>query len=284
METTSASLPIDEDILFSNHKGKQTRGVEKRQRKFIQQIEFIRPFLRAEERILLITTGCSPMSLMEQLLTGSTIFYIKRSFFVFTNQRIFHVPTTMGYSFRNSIAQIELSDCANVQVKGHVLVVKYNSKNTEKFYYIASRERKKLKALIGTLAIGGDEGSLTQRTFLCPRCTSRLKKGNESCDPCGLGFKNRAAGRKISILLPGGGYFYTGHPILGLFDALVEVYLLWAIAVSTMAFVEGEPNAIVAVAFYAVLLALEKLMTIYHANHFLDEFLPLEKAIRVRPK
>ncbi len=28
------------------------------------------------------------------------------------------------------------------------------------------------------------------------------------------------AGRKISIIYPGGGYFYTGHPFLGLRDAL----------------------------------------------------------------
>lgn len=286
METATINFPVDEDILFSNNKGKQTNRIEKRQREFAQQIEFIKPFLRDEEQVLLITTGCSPMGFFEQHLGGFTIDYIKRSRFVFTNQRIFHVPTKLNYAYRNSIAQIELGDCSRIRMKGHILVVDYNSKKTEKFFYIARRERKKIKALVDALAVGTNEGSSADRTFLCPRCTSRLVKGNVTCNSCRLEFKNRAEGRKLSILLPGGGYFYTRHPIMGFFDALVELWLLWVVVISILGFVNGEEGAIGAVMFFgiALALALEKLVTVYHANHFLDEFLPIDKDIQVRPK
>lgn len=284
METTAISFPVDEDFLFSNHKGKRTNRIEKRRRKLAQQISFISPFLRDDEQVMLITTGCSPMSFLEQYLAGFTIYYVKRSIFVFTNQRIFHVPTKTNYAYRSSIAQIELGDCSRIRMKGHRLVVDYNSKKTETFVYIASKERKKIKALVDTLSIGSNESSITDRTFLCPRCTSMLEKGNETCKSCRLQFKSRAAGRKISILIPGGGYFFTRHPILGFFDALVEFFLLLGVVVSVMGYLNGEEGAIESTMVLGILLAFEKLVSVYHADHFLDEFLPIETDIQVKPK
>jgi len=52
---------------------------------------------------------------------------------------------------------------------------------------------------------------------------------------------------------------------------VVELYLLFAVVVSIIAFVNGVQEAIEGVMVFGVLLALEKLVTVYHANHFLDE-------------
>lgn len=281
-EVTGTALPINEAVLFSNHKEKQTRGVEKRQRKYLEKLAFIRPFLNEDEEILLITTACSPTGVLEQLVTGWIVYYLKRSLLVFTDQRILHIPTTRTYAYRHSIAQVDYADCKGLRMSFSSLKIDYKSGKTEKFYYIGRPERKKIKALIADLPIGGEGDSSTERTFLCPRCTASLETGGESCRSCRLEFKNRKDARMISIFIPGGGYFYTRHYVLGAFDALVEVYLIWFVYVFTLGELSGEPDAMSVAILGAIALFIEKLITIYHSNHFLDEFLPVEKDVQMR--
>jgi len=111
-------VPLDRETLFSNHKGDYKKRIEKRQTRLLKNVAFLKNFLKVDERILLITTGCSPTSILEQLLTGWIFIYLKRSLFIFTNKRIFHIPTKRNYSYRNSIAQILYSDCDSIQIKG----------------------------------------------------------------------------------------------------------------------------------------------------------------------
>lgn len=63
-------LSLDREIIFSNHKNVYKKGVEKRQTKLLKKIPFIKYFLKENEKMLLITTGCSPVSLLEQIVTG----------------------------------------------------------------------------------------------------------------------------------------------------------------------------------------------------------------------
>ena len=121
------NLPVNTDIMFTNHKNIYRQSIEKHQRKLLQKISFIRPFLHEDETILCITTGCSPAPLIEQFLTGWIIYYLKRSLFIFTNERVFHIPTKNDFSYRNSIAQILYADCRSIAVKGRSLVIEYKS-------------------------------------------------------------------------------------------------------------------------------------------------------------
>jgi len=43
-------LPVDREILFSNYKGIYKKRVEKRQRKLIVKISFLKPFLKKANR------------------------------------------------------------------------------------------------------------------------------------------------------------------------------------------------------------------------------------------
>ena len=124
-------LPVNPDVMFANHKNVYKQRIERRQRKLLEKIQFIRPFLHENETILCVSTGCSPVSMIEQFLTGWIVFYLKRSLFVFTNERIFHIPTKHDFSYRNSIAQILYADCRNVAVKGRNLVVEYKNGKKE---------------------------------------------------------------------------------------------------------------------------------------------------------
>jgi hypothetical protein len=274
-------LPVDTAVLFSNHKNIYKRGVEKRQRKLLGKISFILPFLNRGEKILHVTTGCSPVSAVEQLLTGWIVFYLKRSLFVFTNMRIFHIPTTQNFSYRGSIAQILYSDCRKISVKWSTLTVEYKNGKKEKFLYIAGRERKKLKAILENAPVQGRPSDTPERTHLCPRCTNRLIKDVFTCPHCSLEFKDRATARKISIIYPGGGYFYTRHPFLGLGDALTELYLTILVLAVLSSVITGNVEAVPALVIVSFILALEKALTVFHSNHFINEFIPKDRNVEV---
>ena len=99
-------LPVDREVLFSNHKNIYKKKIENRQRKLIIKLPFLKPFVNITEKILVITTGYSPTTTIDKYLIGWLFVYLKRSLFVFTDQRVFHIPTTPVYKYRGSIAQI----------------------------------------------------------------------------------------------------------------------------------------------------------------------------------
>lgn len=275
-------LPVDSEVLFSNHKGVYKKRIEKRQSKFIEDISFIEPFLWEGEEILVVTTGCSPMSLMEQIMGGWIIFQLKRSLFVFTNMRIFHVPVERRFftdHYRDSISQILYSDCELIKQSGRTLKVKYKNGVKEKFYKIDGHEKKKIKTLMSTMPLDGETSEMEQRTHLCPRCTTPLIEDEFVCPNCSLAFKSKKRARKLSIVWPGGGYFYTRHPIMGASDALTELILIILLSGSIMNILDGVEGGVEGTIFLGVVLLVEKITTIYHANHFIKEFIPEDKNI-----
>lgn len=274
-------LPVNTNVLFTNHKNIYKKTIEKRQRKMLKKIPFIRPFLHESEEILFITTGCSPVSVIEQLLTGWVVFYLKRSLFVFTNERIFHIPTKQDFSYRNSISQIMYADCQNIAIKGRSLVAEYKNGKKEKFVYIPRSEGKKIKTLLQEMSIEGQPSLTLGRTHLCPCCTNLLVTDQYTCPSCSLEFKNKKQTKRISIIYPGGGYFYTGHPFLGLGDALAEIYLTLLVIAALIAVISGDVGSISMLVFFSIILALEKALTVYHSNHFIKEYIPKVRSIKI---
>jgi len=277
-------LPVNREVLFSNHKDVYKKRIEKRQRKLIVKIGPIRPFLRRDEQILLITTGYSPLFSLGQLLTGFTFSYLKRSIFVFTNQRIIHLPTTPSYKYKNCLAQIEYPGCLFINIKGGTLVVKYvKFGQIEKFKAIAVRERKKIRALLKKrISVSGTKSHLAGRTHLCPRCASRLVDKKYVCPNCRLNFKTRFAAAILAILVPGGGYLYVRQFLIGLLDGVLEIFLLvYSIFLFRDLYYQVPVNMIYLVVIPFVFLYL-KITAILHSNHFTAEFIPTPKNIEPR--
>lgn len=270
-------LAVNPDVLFADHKNVYRQKVEKRQRKLLRKIAFIAPFLHENETILCVTTGCSPVSAVEQFLTGWIVFYLKRSLFVLTNERILHIPTKHDFSYRDSIAQILYADCRRISVRGRNLVAEYKNGTKEKFICIPGSERKKIKVLLDAVSADGQPSPNPCRTHLCPRCASPLVEGRYTCPGCSLEFKSKQRARRNSIIFPGGGYFYAGHPLLGVGDALVEAYLTILVIAALAAAVSGEPGSVGALVVFAIVLAMEKAVSVYHSNHFVKEFIPKDR-------
>jgi hypothetical protein len=279
-EQNALELPLDREIMFSNHKGVYKKGVEKRQSNLVKKILSIRNFLEDDEKIFLVTTGCSPVSLLEQLVTGWIFIYLKRCMFVFTNKRVFHIPTGMNYSYRDSIAQIRYPDCKLIEIKGRTLVVEYKNGKREKFHYIAGREKKKIRTLLGTISLEGPPSKAERRVHLCPRCADELEEGKYTCPHCHLEFKDKAEARRFSLLYPGGGYFYTRHPLLGVGDAITETILAILVIASFIGVIRGIEKSVIGFFVFGLVLAMEKAISVYHSNHFVDEYIPKEKEIK----
>ncbi|MGB5882187.1 MAG: hypothetical protein WBH85_19340, partial [Thermoanaerobaculia bacterium] len=95
-----------------------------------------------------------------------------------------------------------------------------------------------------------------------------------TCTGCRLAFKDQKKATQYSLLIPGGGYFYTGHPVMGSVDALVELFFILAILGGVVVVAQGDATAVATIFTFGVLLGLEKLLTIYHSRHYVTEFLP----------
>jgi hypothetical protein len=267
---------VDRDNIFLNHKGIYKKAIEKRQRKLLEPLAFLKDYLDEGEKILLVTTAVSPTSVMEQMITGWIFMYMKRCLLVFTDRRIFHIPTTQKYQYRNSIAHVRYADCKKMKMGWGKLNIVYGNKKKEMFIYIGSQERARIKNLVNGLSLGDNTDAGTGRAHLCPRCTSKLEKHQYKCNHCRLEFKSKAEARKLAILIPGGGYFYTRHPVLGFFDALVEIFLIAMLIFAIGDVIDQAEGAVAGLIVIAIILTLEKLISVYHSNHYVEEYLTVD--------
>ena len=277
-------LPVDRDTLFSNHKEIYKKRVEKRQRKLIVKLSFLKPFLKKGEKILLVTTGYSPISFLPQYVTGFLFVYLKRCLFVFTNFRIFQVPTTPIYKFKQSISQILYVDCQSISLKGGTLSVRYAQNGiTEKFNAIAMPERRKTKALMKRMPLSGTQSQLGRRSHLCPRCTTLLESGQYTCNACQLKFKNKIVTYILAILFPGGGYFYTHHCFIGLINVIVEIFLMGCLYLIWQDVINKPENRILYSVGLIAIFVVTKIIAVIHSSHFIEEFIPTQKQIQTDP-
>ena len=274
-------LPVDTALLFCDKRGVHKQSIERKRTKLLAKVTFLRDILDPDEKIVFVTTGCSPFSALEQLTTGQLwLLMIKRALFVFTNKRILHIPTTTKYEYRGSIAQILYHDCRQLHVKGTTLAAEYQTGKKERFCGIPRADG----AIIRQISIEAPDpvapSDFPERNHICPSCTGILRPGTVACPGCGLEFKSKAKALRYSLLLPGGGYFYVRRWGMGIADALVESYLLIFALLTLGASAGGDPEALPLFFILAVGLAVEKLITVYHATNFLTEFIPCDPNAR----
>jgi hypothetical protein len=277
-------LPVNREILFSNHKNVYKKRIEKRQRKLIVKISFLKPFLKKGEQVILITTGYSPLGSLAQCLTGFLFVYLKRSLFVFTNYRILHIPTTPSYNYKNSIAQVAYAGCQSIVLKGGNLIAKFGGagKKIVKFKAIAVSDRKKIRALLKIkLPLSGTKSHLAGRTHLCPRCTAKLTAGKYKCEKCQLQFKGKVAVVISSLIFPGGGYFYIRQYLLGFLDAIIEIALgafIIYIIEDLRRHISVSPLHMAVIPLFLFI----KTAACVHSSHFINEFIPKRRTIKPR--
>jgi hypothetical protein len=63
----------------------------------------------------------------------------------------------------------------------------------------------------------------------CPQCGAAVPPKPEACSSCRTRFRSTRVATLLSLAFPGAGFFYLGHPFLGVFDFLGEtmLFLVW---------------------------------------------------------
>ncbi|MGD0078278.1 MAG: hypothetical protein ABSB91_06600 [Sedimentisphaerales bacterium] len=279
-------LPVDSAVAFSNHECIYKPAIEREQRKLLKKLGFLAPFLFPGETILLVTPGCAHASFVEQILTGVLLGTLKRTLLVVTNKRILHIPTTYRLAYRYSISQIMFADCRKIRISFSALIAKYKSGRTERFRCISRGGRKKIKAILKTTSLEGRASPTLERTHICPSCTKPLIKGCCTCPNCSLKFKTHAWATTLSILFPGGGYFYTRHPFLGIFAAAMEFLFAFFLVFTSIVLVKNyskEPRYLgQAIVVCVIILIYEKLVTSLFSGKCVDEFIPEKRHVEVQ--
>jgi hypothetical protein len=268
-------MPADRETIFSDHHGIQKSRIERRQRKLIAKSAFIKFFLRAGERLRCLTTAYAPTDLLDQLLTGPAFLIFNRSFLIFTNRRILHVPTHFNRSPHSAVSQIAFEDVAAVDLKGRDLIVRYKNGRQETFPYTGRAERKKIKMLLSQLPLSPKEGDhLQDRVHLCPSCSHPIEISTSICPACKLRFKSKAQARWRALLVPGGGYFFSHHPAAGVSVGLVECLLAGIAAFAWSAFNQGIPISVAMLVLPMGGLTLIKCISVFHAGRLIAEQMP----------
>ena len=133
------------------------------------------------------------------------------------------------------------------------------------------------------VSASGTKSDSAERKYLCPRCTHRLDAGAFVCQKCQLKFKNKLLARIISIILPGGGYFYTRHYMIGFLNAVLELFLLFYIGYIVLSLsnaLNGSQDSIILLVVLGAVFLAQKIIAVIHSNHFIDEFIPRNKKLK----
>ncbi len=283
LDKTLLELPINRDVAFSDVQGRHKPGLEKKQMKLLAKAApLLRKVLEPDEEIHFVAPGATPYSTLEFLTAGWLIVYLKRCLLVVTDRRLLHIPARYSFEPKMSISQVRYGDVVEHKVGaflGGKLKLTYRDNRKETFTAFPGWAAKKLKAMLPPRSGQGPASMVKGRQYLCPRCAAVLAQDSATCAGCSLPFKDKKTALKYSLLYPGGGYFYTGHSWLGIGDAITEGILILMVILGLVMTFDPEvgSDGLFVVVPFGILLAIEKAITVYHAQHFVAERLPADR-------
>jgi hypothetical protein len=279
-------ISVRNDVLFTNDKGEDKRQLQERRERALQKlVPALQRVLLPAETVLYIARARSPLSVVEQLTAAWWTVMLAASTIVITNKRLLFFPVKRDGSWRESVRALQWGDVEEVKPKGLLVRnVTFKSKNGTKTTYTNFRrdDARKIGA-IATELLPAASGELTSDhgfVQLCPDCRNVLTQGQYSCSGCGLAFKNEKTMVSRSILLPGGGYFYTGHPLVAMIPAVVEGLLVLQILVllfAGLASPKAMPNILSGLVLLGLVWAIETAVTILHCRRYVREYIPQKR-------
>ncbi|MBI2956035.1 MAG: hypothetical protein HYY26_01860 [Acidobacteria bacterium] len=288
---------LREDTAFTDARGKDSKHPRKLANQALEKLKDILPkVLEKDEAVLYVARAQAPVSSVEQFTFGYYAYSITASLLVFTNRRLLDFHLKVGsfgrWEWGRSLRSLHWGDVEQARVKGwlsRMLELKYRNGKKERYWRLKGRDARKVKLLLEALLPGSAaEGTAAQAAVpLCPDCLAPLTANVYQCSQCRLPFKNERELIWRSLAFPGGGYFYAGYWWLGVLDAIVESILTgWLLIFLLVAAGMPEPfrsplephlgraGALGAAGVVAILLGLEKLITVYHGKRFLQVFIP----------
>lgn len=281
--TKLEGIPVRSDVLYTNYKGEEKARIQKRSEKTLQKLHpALQRMLLPDEVVLYVARAQSPLSLVEQLTSAWWTRVLAACAVVLTNKRILFFPVKSDGSWRESVRAASWGDLKEVKAKGVLIMnvtFQFLSGTKVTYTHFRGADAKKIAAIAAVLipAAAGELTSTQNVVQLCPDCRHVLNQGQYSCASCGLTFKNEKSMVIRSIFLPGGGYFYTGHRLIAILPAIVEIFLVLEI-LALLAVGLRSPQALHRI--FSVLLilglvwAVETAVTILHCRRYIRDFIP----------
>lgn len=292
--TTVNGVQIREDSVFTDDHGRERKIIRKSTEGHIEKLqEILRMTLAPDEAVLYMARCQSPVSVFEQLTLGWYIYYVSSVVVVFTNRRLLHFTVGWRGRWKRIMRAVNWGDVDEAKVTGWLgkdLNLKYKSGKKEKYWKLSRLDGNKIKLVIEAIRSAGalESSSAQEMVSHCPQCRSALTPRVYECPQCHCAFKDEATMARRSWIIPGGGYFYTGNWFLGLGDFIVEAYILVLLvfcALFASGIIVDEPAkpgeepfgggaAWITAGLLAVVLIVEKFLTIHHCRRFIRGFIP----------
>jgi len=291
-------VQVREDILFTNVKGEPDDRSRKRAEEALASLHDILPnLLEPSEAILYVIKTCqAPLGTLEQLFLGWYVYRVTATRLVFTNLRLLHFGLGAGGKWNRTLKSVCWGDVTKAKVKGWInrlLELRYADGNKERYWRLPKKDGKKAQAILEAVLPQSQGEATAALAFqsICPDCRATLTAGNYQCAACGLKFKDEKTLRWRTILIPGGGYLYSGMTLLGVLAFLSEgaftlatiTFMLMALGLMAPGTAENgqtmaAPELWATALILAIILALNKALEFIHGRRVVRSFIPLNKS------
>ena len=225
-------------------------------------------FLKPDEKVFFATQGVHS-TLLDILNMGWLVRFMNRRFLVFTSERILMLFLKVDGS-TSAVGQIEYGSIKKFRRN---LFGGFRIKlESGKTFDLSHVPRRDVKVIMGILdSIGGvnstKPASHQDLAFLCMKCQDSLEGISHDCPSCGQMYKSRGKAVLASVLFPGLGDIYLGHPIMGTFEIFGAMFLWLIVLIPDPEFPFTLGELVIAMLFFGIFIhGLDGLHTLHMAG------------------
>lgn len=232
------------------------------------------PLLEEGEQILHVAPACHIPSLLHQLGLGWWWYHFYRVALVVTDRRIVEVLLDHRRRLDARLLSYRWSAARALTLRFGALAFRPRTGRVQK-WRLERADRKLLRRLLPLIVqrrldVSGEPAPGAPPSvprWHCPACAADLPAKAPACAACGARFTSPRLATWLSVAVPGGGLFYTGHPVLGAFDLIGELMLALLVVVMLLTSPDAA-TTIGAIVVGLVLLLVTKLESVHLARLF----------------
>jgi len=253
-----------------------TKKLDERERLWSAVAPHLERVLGGDETVLHVLPALHVPRGLEVLGFGIWWSLFFRAAVVLTDRRLIEIFTPDWKRAGTRVCSYSWGQVQKLKLSMGTLALKPAKGGTQKWKLPVRGDRKLMKLIvprIQELLPGDIHVPRAVPLWHCPECGAASEKHPKTCSQCGTVFKSSGLAAALAVCFPGAGVFYTGHPVLGLFDLLGEVILFFLVA--SVFLVAGTTEEFVgAVIIGLVLLFITKLESVHLATVLVKRTVP----------